>query len=743
MLDDGDLRSSKQSYLCLGCIPCCKLLACFDGSGSNGSRTKSKPGVGAAERTAQPRTAGPDAAGDSTLRRSSPSEEHNESLVSIRRKKLSLIGVLNELGGDGPLQVFHLLIVAQLPVVYFCFVFPRIREFGFKRWQMDVAAGVLEKRAGGPFAEVSWAFAFLLSLAYVTLVWLGARRMERCSPVRMFIFECMAVHNLVQCGLNLYCLAGILHEGWQLGLGVWGNELDISPRGYTLGGLIWLQYHCRQLQLLDTGFMVLRRKFGGLSFVHLYLRVLNLCGWYIACRYVCGGEAFFPTLVSSVCQSLVYGSYFAYNFAPSSGSRAGTPPWAAGIAKVQITQYVVCAFHSILASVFGNFPAGFAALHLFVIGNGLVLYTDFQSEAPKRLEPSQTGNPDKATADGTERKQTGVSFSFDACGWLCVYHFGAGYWLKKHLGFQDAPKGNAWPSTVTFSGSSGGAIVACVLAGGECPKGVFEDMIDAWKPCRENPRKMFPIVETVTRKYAANGAKRISGRLRVLLTRVCCRPPFLTGEVLNHWSDDEMAVKTIAASCHFPLLAGILPKRIGDRYYYDGLVWPSRLLVQWRGAKDDHVVRVSAVSLLPADISCSPIVPLWWGGLPPQPDILRGIFWRGYRDAAMWFSAEPAASSDQCGCRRAAASNATEEKVATWRAAHALRLRSEPMPEVDPLTGQNVQELIKLAEEFARRELKLLRYAFLTLLALVAAVVLSLDPVSCAWLRGVVLQTGV
>merc|ERR1712032_1733504 len=131
----------------------------------------------------------------------------------------------------------------------------------------------------------------------------------------------------------------------------------------------------------------------------------------------------------------------------------------------------------------------------------------------------------------------------------------------------------------------------------------------------------------------------------------------------------------------------------------------------------DHVVRIGAVSLLPADICCRPMVPLWWGGLPPHPDILRGIFWRGYRDAATWFGAEPPASSDQCGCRRAAASNSTEEKVARWRAAHGLMQSkcSEPMPEVDPLTGQNVQELIKRAEAFARRDLILLRYAFLAL----------------------------
>ena len=38
------------------------------------------------------------------------------------------------------------------------------------------------------------------------------------------------------------------------------------------------------------------------------------------------------------------------------------------------------------------------------------------------------------------------------------------------------------------------------------------------------------------------------------------------------------------------------------RFYYDGLVWPDRLLVPWRGAPGDQVVRISACAHPLADV---------------------------------------------------------------------------------------------------------------------------------------------
>ena len=49
-------------------------------------------------------------------------------------------------------------------------------------------------------------------------------------------------------------------------------------------------------------------------------------------------------------------------------------------------------------------------------------------------------------------------FSFDSSGWMYIYHLGAARYLQKQI----LPR--MQEDSVAFSGSSGGALVACLLA---------------------------------------------------------------------------------------------------------------------------------------------------------------------------------------------------------------------------------------------------------------------------------------
>eukprot|EP00928_Gymnodinium_smaydae_P022384 TRINITY_DN18823_c0_g2_i2.p1 TRINITY_DN18823_c0_g2~~TRINITY_DN18823_c0_g2_i2.p1 ORF type:complete len:728 (-),score=42.29 TRINITY_DN18823_c0_g2_i2:73-2208(-) len=667
------------------------------------------------------------------------------SLADNRRRKLTQMDVLADRDHLNSLNITHLFVAIGGYLMYTTIVFPRVRDFGRAGWQAAVASGSLEPRAGGPFAEVSWALTFLLSVLYVCLVLTGMGRMRRWRlPARILLFEFMAVHNFVQCAMNIYCFCGLLVAGWSLNAKVWGNTMDTSERGYALGSFIWLQFHCRQLQLVDTWFVVLRKKFHGISFFHLYLRVLNLWGWYFACRFQCGGEAYFPAVVSAASQALVYGIYCVLSF---KGSDATVVPWVTRIAMVHITQYVTCALHSILAAIFGNFPGWLAGLHLFVIANGLILYTDFHSAQPANANEPNSG------------KSKRVTFSFDSCGWLMVYHFGVSAWLYDHLQLKrTGTVGSVAPEGVAFSGSSGGSLISVVLGSGTDPREVFKYMLQQYPLCRRNFTEMFPAVERALRKFQYAGAhRRLSGHIRVLLTRVTPWPPFVLGEVADDFADNETAIRKCCASCHVPIVAGVRPLKIGDGYYYDGLLWPSRLFVPWRAADGDHVVRISSVPNGVGDICIMQRVPLWWMILPPPPHILRGIFWCGYRDAARWFSKEPTSHST-CVCRRR--EEATEDfgdggesdgphesdgkQNVHWHAALALMQKplEDRTPEVDPETSEDIAMLIRRAEEVASRQ-SWLASAFLVALAVViATTLLALDPTVSTWHTGPSTATG-
>lgn len=655
-------------------------------------------------------------AGNGPAMAMAPKGSAEPDFANLRRGKLTQVDVLNSAPPWRKLRPVPIVCTLLGAAFYTCYMVPGLAQFGSARWQIQVETGVLEPRAGGPFAEVSGSLALLLSLAYVSLTFVGLGRMaQRSLPVQTFIFECMAVHNATQCCYNLYCFVMLVLEGHAQGFQIWGNVPDTTARSHRLGWLMWLQYHCRQLQLVETGFMVLQKKFQGVSFLHVYLRVLNLWGWFIACHCGCGAEAFVPALVSSGCQTVVYGLYSSFSCTSSSPSRSDSRvSRATWVFRLQIAQYILCAGHSLAAAIWGHFPAKLAALHLFVIGNGLILYTEWHSE------PLAASRLSRQSSDESPRR---VTFSFDSCGWLFVYHFGVGFWLSDNLGLLRKPdEPHSMPEEVAFSGSSGGSLIACVLACGNNVRDVFDFIVEQQPLCKRNPVEMFPAVERALRKFQFEGAYlRLIGRMRVLLTRVMQHPPFVQGEVIDKFPDNETVIQTLCASCHVPLFAGLFPRRIFGRYYYDGLVWPDRLLVPWRGAPGDHVVRVSACAHPLADVKIDR-VPYWWAVLPPEPRVLRGVFWCGYRDAARWFSTKPQDSPESC-CRKNPQASAAS--TARWRAAQAL-LKKDPraeLPEKDPVTGESVSELIREAEALAAQATHFVSVAVTALVALLLALV--------------------
>lgn len=626
------------------------------------------------------------------------------------------MGVLVETSAHGPLHFLTFCVFAVFACCYVGLILPRVAELGRGHWEAAVAAGVQDVRPGGPYAEVSWVYTMFLSLAYVgTTFSLAARMAQRPAPVRRGVFECMAVHNLTQTLLNLYCFVSLLQEGVSLGIRAWGNDWDTSPRSYNLGRIMWLQYHCRWLQMLDTFFMVIRKKFKGLSGLHLYLRVLNLWGWYIACRYVCGGDSFFPAVVSAGCQSLVYGTYLSCSI-PVAGSRGAFQFRERRITQLNQAQYVLCAAHSLLSSAMGNFPASLAVFHLFVIANGLVLYTDFHS-----LQPGDTDGDSLRVAPGETRR---VTFSFDSSGWLMVYHFGVGTFLREALKLP-GPGSDADLPNVGFSGSSGGSLVATVLGAGMEVSAVFEYVVAQFPECRQNPLRMFAAVERALHHFKYEGAHlRLSKCVRCLLTRITLFPPFAMGEVADHFKDLQTAIDICVASCHVPILAGVCPRRIGGRYYYDGLVWPSRVLVPWRGRRGDLVVRISACGNPFSDVAISP-VPFWWAVMPPSEEALRGLYWCGYRDVVRWFNAvSTAADSPKSGDGAASPQNLSDN-VAAWRLVREMAQRQGDgettlaLPETDPVTQQPVQELIRKVEQLAAWQHKIFLRALAAALSMI------------------------
>eukprot|EP00931_Biecheleriopsis_adriatica_P005558 TRINITY_DN107058_c0_g1_i1.p1 TRINITY_DN107058_c0_g1~~TRINITY_DN107058_c0_g1_i1.p1 ORF type:complete len:729 (-),score=133.62 TRINITY_DN107058_c0_g1_i1:96-2225(-) len=607
-----------------------------------------------------------------------------ENHGDLRRRGLSQINVIAESSASGLALGPALGTAVLLAAMYVSYMLSILRSFPDA---MPADASV----AAEQLADVQWGSVVLVTLAYGILTFLGVRWMERRTPIQSVVFELMAVYNCVQVLLNAYEAIAILLEA-----GARNFKLESVPIS-VVGPLIWLQYHCRQMELLDSFFMILRKKFEAVSFFHMYFRVLNMWGWFFGFHYACIGQTLFPALVTSVAQALQY-LYFSLALF---GIRSVPFFRKAPIAEIQIASSVVCMIHNLFMAVSGQLPLGLAMLHLFVVFNGAVLYTDFhfRETHPNREESEKAGLP-------SER----VTFSFDSAGWLYVYQFGVAAFLQEHLMPRPdgAPDPSTFPEALGFSGSSAGALTALLLASGTSVPDVFEHVLAQYKVCSRKPSMMPVCAEEALRKYQFPGAfKVIAGRLRILITRVLFRPPFFMGEVVDDFPDNESAIQLLLASCHIPIVFGILPKKVSGKYYYDGLMWSS-LFVPWRGAKKDHIVKVSGIGGVLSDIR-PPFIPPWWCLLPPPVRVLRGLYWQGYMDALLWFRTEPQPQLDACFCgsRRelsgspaSAASSSSSSGSARLRAGASESVNSE-LQKWKLATGLLKQPPPKLAKALA------------------------------------------
>lgn len=617
------------------------------------------------------------------------------SVTDVRRRALTLIDVIAESHTNGPLAMHRVAIAVCISWLYWSYLLPIISSWGISQWSRRLAIGLVQPRVGGPASDVNWAVLVLVIIAYLCIVMFGVRFMENRQPVRKRIFEWMVVYNATQALLNLRLALAFFQEAWRLGYRLpWGNQLDPSEIGNSLGMLIWYQYHYRQLDLLDTIFMILRKKFQRISVVHVYLRLLNLVGWFTACRFACGGDTCFPAIVHAMCQGIVY-LYYVFHFVRPHG----VPFFRkARVAEIQVLQFMVCALHAGIVLVYGNIPRAITAFNIFIMANALVFYIDFDHQHP-RLGPRKTIKS-KDEGFGHER----MTFCFDSCGWLYCYHFGVAMWISEHM-FPEGLTGadattSKYPKGLAFSGSSGGSLVAGALGSGINIRDLFEYVLSLHASCVGNPFQIFPSLESALDKFLpTNCARSLSGRVRVLLTRISTKAPFVTGEIVDQYRDYSEAWHTLRASCHVPVIQ-MKPYKLNGRFYYDGLLWSS-FFVPWV-SDDSLTVRVSAMGRPLTDIR-APVQPLWWGLLPPPIDVLRGLFWIGYRDAARFFS-EPPMQLDFCKCRRlpeqsdaddGADSSRESNRRSKFQAAQKLMLkRSTEMPTKDPATGQEVSDLI-------------------------------------------------
>lgn len=233
---------------------------------------------------------------------------------------------------------------------------------------------------------------------------LGPRLMANRQPFKLD--RTMQIYNIVQVVLSSVLLYRALVLAWLWDYQFACEPVDFSndPKALKIAGTVWLYFIVKIIDLLDTVFFVLRKKYNQISFLHVYHHAGMVMGSWGAVKYLPGGHVTFLGLINSFVHIVMYSHYLATSL------KLGKPWWKKYITQLQLVQFFLILFHfSQLVWVKNcDFPRWPAAVmipqNLFMI----VLFGDFYYKTYVKKRPGKVveqNGVSKQSSNGKSKNQ--------------------------------------------------------------------------------------------------------------------------------------------------------------------------------------------------------------------------------------------------------------------------------------------------------------------------------------------------
>jgi elongation of very long chain fatty acids protein 4 len=243
------------------------------------------------------------------------------------------------------------------------------------RYMSDMLEADMKSNPGVDiFKNVWWFGPIGATVIYLSGVYFGMRFMKdrKEFQIKPYIFT----YNLYQCILNLWTVLAMIHEVYTNPhfISIWGATPQIGSGGFRIAFLVWVHYINKYVELLDTLWMILRKKNNQVSFLHVYHHCLLIWAWFLVCKIETGGDVYFGACVNSFIHVIMYGYYtMALLNIPC--------PWKKWITNCQMMQFCACLAHSCHAYAVGNVGHILPLAQGFVMVNMLVLFGHFYIES--------------------------------------------------------------------------------------------------------------------------------------------------------------------------------------------------------------------------------------------------------------------------------------------------------------------------------------------------------------------------
>jgi len=243
-----------------------------------------------------------------------------------------------------------------------------------------------------------------LTLSYLLLCRFGPCLMSRHPPfsLRPLVF----LYNLSCAALNFYIGAEIYLTSRQLSYSWLCQPVDYSddPRAVRIAAALWWYYVSKLYELLDSLFIILRKREKQLSFLHVYHHATMFPLWWIGAKYVAGGSSFLGAFFNCCVHVIMY-SYYALS---TLGERVRPYLWwKKYLTVLQMIQFIAALVMGLNAIRIGcDFPMWMQYSCIAYMVSFLVLFSDFYYKA--YLAGREEGK-EKDTRNGVNKVQNGLN----------------------------------------------------------------------------------------------------------------------------------------------------------------------------------------------------------------------------------------------------------------------------------------------------------------------------------------------
>ncbi|XP_076810263.1 very long chain fatty acid elongase 4-like [Clavelina lepadiformis] len=124
-------------------------------------------------------------------------------------------------------------------------------------------------------------------------------------------------------------------------------DYSTSPLAIRMAKVCWWYFISKYIELLDTVFFILRKKFNQVSFLHVYHHSTMLINWWLGVKYVAGGQSFFIGMLNSFVHIIMYTYYALSCFGPTVQKYLWWKKYLTVLQLVQFGAIFVHCFHNL------------------------------------------------------------------------------------------------------------------------------------------------------------------------------------------------------------------------------------------------------------------------------------------------------------------------------------------------------------------------------------------------------------